>query len=70
MGPTFTSDLMLLASNNPRKVALNDQGCAAMPAFNADCLRRQSKIYQDLKMSEENLKAALEAVKEPAATQG
>jgi len=61
---------MLLTSNNPRKVALNNQRRAAMPAFNADSLRRQPKIHQDLEMFEENLKAALEAVKESAAAQG
>ena len=41
-----------------------------MPAFNADSLRRQPKIDQDLEKFEENLKAALEAVKESAAAQG
>ena len=41
-----------------------------MPAFNADSLRRQPNIYQDLEMFEENLKAAPEAVKESAAAQG
>jgi hypothetical protein len=56
------ADLMLLTSNNPKKVSLNYQKCAAMPAFNADSLRRQLKIYQDLELFQENLKAALEAV--------
>jgi hypothetical protein len=68
--PLSRADLMLLTSNNPRKVALIYQRCAAMPAFNADSLRRQLKIYQDLALFEVNLKAALEAIKEPTATQG
>jgi hypothetical protein len=61
--PLSRADLMLLTSKNPKKVALNYQKCVAMPAFNADSLRRQLKIYQDLALFEENLKAALEAVK-------
>jgi hypothetical protein len=61
--PLSRADLMLLTSNNPKKVALNYQRCVAMPAFNADSLRRQLKIYQDLALFEENLKAALEAIK-------
>jgi hypothetical protein len=62
--PLSRADLMLLTSNNPRKVALNYQRCVdSMPGFNADSLRRQLKIYQDLALFQENLKAALEAVK-------
>ena len=61
--PLSRADLMLLTSNNPKRVALNYQRCVAMPAFNADSLRRQLKIYQDLALFEVNLKAALEAVK-------
>jgi hypothetical protein len=33
-----------------------------MPAFNADYVRRQLMIHQDLALFEENLKAALEVV--------
>ena len=61
--PLSRADLMLLTSNNPKRVALNYQKCVAMPAFNADSLRRQLKIYQDLALFEVNLKAALEVVK-------
>jgi hypothetical protein len=61
--PLSRADLMLLTSNNPKRVALNYQKCVAMPAFNADSLRRQLKIYQDLALFEVNLKAALEAIK-------
>ena len=49
---------------------MNNQRRAAMPAFNADSVRRQPRIDQDLEKFEENLKAALEAVKESAAAQG
>ena len=41
-----------------------------MPAFNADYVRRQLKIHQDLALFEENLKAALEAINKPTAAQG
>ena len=67
--PLSRADLMLLTSNNPRKVALYYQRCVALPAFNADSLRRQLKIYQDLALFEENLKAALDAIKASAAAQ-
>jgi hypothetical protein len=49
---------------------MNDQRCAAMPAFNADSLRRQLRIDQDLALFEENPRTALEAAKESAAAQG
>jgi tetratricopeptide (TPR) repeat protein len=56
------ADLMLLTSNNPKKVALNYQKCVPMPAFNADSLRRQLKIYQDLELFQENVNAVLKVI--------
>ncbi len=56
------SDLMLLASNNPDKVKLNYEKCAAIPAFNAASLQRQLKIYQDLGLFQDNVEGALEVV--------
>jgi hypothetical protein len=33
-----------------------------MPAFNADSLRRQLKIYQDLELFQENVNAVLKVI--------
>jgi hypothetical protein len=56
------ADLMLLASNNPAKVKLNYEKCAAIAAFSAASLQRQLKIYQDLALFQDNVVAALEAI--------
>lgn len=56
------ADLMLLTCKNPRKVALMYQKCIDLPAFNADSLRRQLQIYQDLALFQDNLQAALKAI--------
>jgi pimeloyl-ACP methyl ester carboxylesterase len=54
--------LRRLLTESIRNDPENDQKCVAMAAFNADSLRRQLKIDQDLALFEENLKAALEVV--------
>jgi hypothetical protein len=64
------ADLMLLASNNPDKVKLNYEKCAAIAAFSATSLRRQLKIYQDLALFQDNVEAALEAVANHQAPNG
>ena len=53
---------MLLASDNPEKVRLHYEKCAALPAFNISSLYRQLKIYQDLGLFEKKVNAALDAV--------
>jgi hypothetical protein len=64
------ADLMLLASNNPDKVKLNYEKCAAIASFSATSLRRQLKIYQDLALFQDNVEAALEAVANHQAPNG
>lgn len=64
------ADLMLLASTNPDKVRINYEKCAAIAAFSTSSLRRQLKIYQDLSLFEENVKAALDAVADDRAANG
>ena len=56
------ADLMLLCETDPERVNIAYQECAAIPAFNADSLRRQLKMYQDLVLFEDNVTAALDAV--------
>lgn len=58
------ADLMLLANDNPEKVKLNYEKCTGIAAFNATSLERQLKMYQDLALFQDNVKAALEAVPE------
>jgi hypothetical protein len=58
------ADLMLLSSDNPEKVRLNYEKCTGIAAFNATSLERQLKIYQDLDLFQDNVKAALEVVPE------
>jgi len=64
------ADLMLLASNNPDKVKLKYEQCAAIAAFSVASLHRQLKIYQDLALFQDNVKAALEAVANHQAPNG
>lgn len=58
------ADLMLLANDNPEKVKLNYEKCTSIAAFNAASLERQLKIYQDLDLFQDNVKAALEVISE------
>ena len=64
------ADLMLLASTNPEKVRNGYEKCEAIAAFDASSLGRQLKIYQDLALFEENVKAALDAVANDRAAHG
>ena len=56
------ADLLLLSSDNPLKVKLNYEKCAAITAFSSASLRRQLKIYRDLALFQENVAAAFDAI--------
>ena len=65
------ADLKLISARNPQKVKLKYEQCAKYGGHNAQALKRQLKIYQDLALFAENVEAALEfagALEDPDTT--
>lgn len=54
------ADLKLISARNPQKVKVKYAQCAKYGGLNAQALKRQLKIYQDLALFSDNVEAALE----------
>ena len=60
--PISKADLMLISSDNPKKVGHCYEKCTSIEGFSASSLQRQFEIYQDLSLFQENVDEALKAV--------